>query len=434
MAVTTDSVRTALIRVAGDWRRSPRAIVSHPAAGAIALAAAVARMFHIVWILRPPNVQLDFSSYYVWSSMMRDGLNPYRLPAYPYAMAQGVLTGTVLRANYPPSFILMMEPLTLLKPWAACWTWCILSVLLLAATLVVLMRKKGLPVSAALVIGALATIYRPVQIHFEFLQVQVLVMFLLVMMYRALEKGRDSAVGFWLAAAALIKVYPLFMLLYLGCLRRWRAMLFTVVWLLAGAAVTVAMVGSRAWSFFPAILPVMAPHPGWSLLPMVGISSTIVRIFDRLIPSPSLGLEWLRRTIEAGFVCAIFWMTIRETLNARGDRKREEYAFGLCVAAMVVLLPNAWPHYMVLFIVPIVQIAVAAFRGAAPRDAIVTMAAAYLIAEASYTSANLSLARGASSTALWLIEGMSVSSLLTFVAASMLAVHADRPARLGNNA
>jgi hypothetical protein len=65
--------------------------------------------------------KLDFGDFYTWAYAARIGLNPYSSDAViPLAKRLGV---EALRANYPPPFILALEPLSLLPRVPAFWLW-----------------------------------------------------------------------------------------------------------------------------------------------------------------------------------------------------------------------------------------------------------------------------------------------------------------------
>jgi hypothetical protein len=63
----------------------------------------------------------DFSHYYVSALAMRQGINPYATSLAPLASSLGLDIKEIDKATYPPTFILLFEPLTLLAPVSAYW-------------------------------------------------------------------------------------------------------------------------------------------------------------------------------------------------------------------------------------------------------------------------------------------------------------------------
>jgi hypothetical protein len=402
------------------------AFLSRPEIVALAVIAALIRLYWIVYIDRPPNVQLDFSCYYVWAVAMRRGLNPYQIDLTSLAQSLGIVIGPEIRATYAPTFILLFEPLTEFAPWTAYWIWSGLSVILLLLSIgLAIAPRLELFKPAALIIFAAAILYRPVQVHFEFLQVQILVLFLLIMMFRSLRADDDDAAALYLAFAGLLKGYPLFMLLYLVCMRRWRAVASTMIALAAGFVITVATIGPRALWFFSAAGSRLVPANGYLMLPKVGVAGAVLREFARFSFHRGPGIVFSEWAISGLLQLVIFAMTTYATLKSRGDDTKGEYAFGLCVAAMVLLVPNAWPHYMVLLLLPLCQLAVAQETENAPRLALWLAAIAYVLVEVGHSGAYI-FQDSHVHLASWLSEGMFISTLLTYAAAYALTAMTDR--------
>jgi Glycosyltransferase family 87 len=269
--------------------RKPLALrlLNRPGIAIVAVVAAALRLWWIVYVSRPPNVQLDFSTFYIAAWAFRHHLNPFRMELTPYAQQLGVIIGPIRHANLPPTFFLLLEPLTYLSPWTAYWVWSIFSAGILLISLVLLFPLNKLPLSTAAIFISLGIIYRPIQIHFEFLQVQIAILFLLILMWRALRNGHDIAAGIYLAVAGLIRAYPLFMLLYLICTGRWRAIASTAFAVAIGFALTLALVGAAALSFFPTVLVHVDPAVGVPMVPTVGLAGSLVRITRYFNPNDS---------------------------------------------------------------------------------------------------------------------------------------------------
>jgi Glycosyltransferase family 87 len=351
------------------------------------------------------------------------------MPLKPYADQLHIFIGAIYRADYPPTFLLMFEPLSLFSPWTAFWIWSAISVVLLLISLWLLVpAQKAVSLPAALIIISLGILYRPIQTHFVYLQAQILVLVLLIMMRRALKRGDEIEAGAWLAAAGLLKVYPLFMMLYLLCMRRWRALTSTTIILVAGFALTAVVIGPRSFGFFDSVVTHVTPVEGIREAPIVGIGGTIVRWFLRFYGgNQSFATVVIRSTIELILESIVLLITAQAIVRSRTNPIKEEYAFGLCIAALVLCYPNSWTHYMVLLLYPLSQIAIAAEAGAAPAVAPVFAAISYVLAEISYDTAHRSYRNNYINLGLWLIEGMVVSTVLVYAAAYALTVYKEPP-------
>src|SRR5579885_2758580 len=108
-----------------------------------ALAAGAYQLYLITWHFRLKTVSLDFSLFYASSLAMREHGGPYWVDLRPIAAQAGVNLGPVRYATYPPTFIWLMEPLTMLSPLAAYWTWTAFSAVLLIASLYLLLADEA---------------------------------------------------------------------------------------------------------------------------------------------------------------------------------------------------------------------------------------------------------------------------------------------------
>src|SRR5271154_6279139 len=67
--------------------------------------------------------QWDFSHYYVASLSLRRGASPYVTDFSRLGDELSLQTGSINRADQTPTFLMCFEPLTLLSPTTAYWTW-----------------------------------------------------------------------------------------------------------------------------------------------------------------------------------------------------------------------------------------------------------------------------------------------------------------------
>jgi Glycosyltransferase family 87 len=303
--------------------------------------------------------QPDFSQYYVYAYAMRKGLNPYIVDLTPLAQTLHLSLGWT-RAAYSPTFILCFEPLTLLSPFAAYWTWTAINVAFFSLALFLLLDEFDL--SGGLLLAALAIFYAPVTSHFHFAQTQILVLLLLTLAMRAVKNGHDAVAGATLALAGLLRVFPLIMVGYLLVCRKWFALLSMGLVLAAGVSVTSAFLGfGRTLSFLQLIFPLSQ-----QLRAPVAISlpAAISRMFWLFKEQPSELLDLVRRITVLIACLFVVALTIRATATRnRVNTVASGRVFGLWVVTMVLITPTAWPHYMVLLLLPFALLASSISRG-----------------------------------------------------------------------
>jgi hypothetical protein len=127
---------------------------------------------------------------------------------------------------------------------------------------------------------------------------KIMILLLLVVAMRAMERNYDWPAGIMLAAAGLLRAFPLLLMVYLALARRWRTLRCAAISLVAGGFITIVMVGVPCVDFLRAL--------GW----------TSQRKFLELSVNPALGPT----------VSRFFWFTSGFGLGARRAPKSRDRA------------------------------------------------------------------------------------------------------------
>ncbi len=405
-----------------NWKQILAALMRSWTAAAIAVIAAAVHLRTVIRQTAPAIPALDFSNFYIWAWAMRHQIDPYRINLTPYADMLHIHIFPIVHSDYPPTFLLMFEPLTFIAPLPAMMLWSILTAVLLIASLFLMVREsKTTTLPAALIIISLGVFYRAVQTNYLFLQAQILILFLLVVMWLALKRGREVSAGGLLALAGLLKIYPLFMMLYLVIMRKWRTLWATLIFLAAGFALTVAILGPLSLGFYHTLLFHAQPHGGIPTAPMVGLGGAIVQLYRRFDPLEThSGLVLARYTAVGILEVGMLSISVLAIVRSKTNPLNAEYAFGFCIAAMILCYPNSWAHYMVLFLFPFCQIAIAAEAGLAPPMVTTLAVVSYLLAELSAKTAYTCYRHNEMELGQWLIEGMTISAIIAYMASYLL--------------
>lgn len=322
----------------------------------------------------------DFSCYYASTWTLRAGGNPYTENLDPAANQFGLHLGLLKRAVYTPTFMLSFEPLTFLGPRAAYWTWQTLNALALCVAMLVLLGgTSGIGRREALVLAPLMLLYPPLEHHFAFAQCQFMLLLMLVLMLRWMERGWDAGAGLMLALAALLRAFPLAIAGYFVLRRRWRACLWLVIGLAVGAVLTFAMVGRRCLDFRSG----MEFARGYEFLALpvnVSIAAMVSRLFWYTFgPALSPTLETARAVLVVTANVLVVAITVKATLAMSRRRDHDWRLLSLWIAAAILLSPTAWLHYMVLLFIPFVALAAAASHDALSPRAATTAVASYIL-------------------------------------------------------
>jgi hypothetical protein len=264
--------------------------------------------------------------------------------------------------KYPPLFALFLLPLAQTnRPAAVALAFWVVQIALYLGTAGLAIRFLRDRLGAGFAVGAwiLVLNFAP---YFETLlglQVETLLLLLLLVALLALARGHDVALGASLATAAMLKVYPAFLLAYVVARGRWRAVAAWVgsAMLLFGLCVLVfGWEANRV--YFGRLLPYMA---GESLVDLprnvsaarlgkqlFGASPEQAKLLARAITIPLVGLSlllvWRRRT-------------------APPDSRLDGLGLAAFTALMLMCLTNSWANYQLLLLVPLLTLLGVAVAG-----------------------------------------------------------------------
>jgi len=205
------------------------------------LAVFVVRGFLPAW----RTMNTDFPNYFLAAAIHRQGIPLDR--AYEWRWFQRhkdhlqIDQSLVGFAPHPPLCAVPMLPLTWLPSLEAKRVWLVLNLGFLALALWILRRATQLPWRHLLVLAFLCIL--PLRENFLFGQYYVLILLLLCAAYYAFCRGRHFTSGTLLAAAASLKIFPVFFLILFLRKRNWRAVAGLVSGGLALAAVSVSIFG-----------------------------------------------------------------------------------------------------------------------------------------------------------------------------------------------
>lgn len=377
---------------------------------------------HLALVIRQAvarQTQWDFSHYYVSALAMRQGLDPYRIDLRPLGSRLG-LEG-IARATYPPFFIMGFEPLTLMGPHAAWWTWFAINLMALAASLFILIALAEEPgTRERLAIAALLLLYPPLGVHLFYSQTQILILLLLVGTFHALGRDREATAGTLIGLAALIKLFPIMMIGYLIVRRCWRALGATAITLAAGVAAVVIVLGVHRSAGFVAGAHDVMSREFIARPANIAFGSFVSRLFWYVAGIDAGGaVEAVRRIAVIGSEVGLLGLTVAATIR-KCPTGEEWRGYSLWIVTTIMLAPTAWIHYMVLLFVPFALTAMAGWRGRVNSRALWLMFGSYALVTAAMAIAQ-SLTKG-SLVRLVIVEAPSVALILAYVAAFSIAI------------
>ena len=327
----------------------------------------------------------DFTIYYLDGQALREGRNPYAPPDFAAVRTEFSTLPSVEedRANDPPTFVLMVEPLSRLHYNRAYWLWITLNVVALAGGLFLILKPlaRRLDHATLWIITALAVLYHPLNTNFSFGQSKITIFFLLALTLRSIESGHAVLAGASLALAGLLRAFPLLLLGYLAMQRRWRIVAYTSAALLLGGVGTLLFVGTRfSFGFFRALPYLTSPSVARNLGDFAPNTVATRMLFRIMSNHPRMIVPYFVQRLIAWAPSGLtLILTLKVTAAKVPLRDPEWGLFSLWVATALMLLPVAWQHDLVVLLIPFLAIAPAVARGRASRRALFAAVFSYLL-------------------------------------------------------
>jgi hypothetical protein len=332
----------------------------------------------------------DFSDKYESAWALRHGIDPYPIDLTPIAARLGLETGGLIHASDTPTFLLCFEPLTYLSPRVAFWIWsAINAVALWVAMYLLLARRREMSPRMAWLLAGLLLMSAPLNLNFYWGQSQLIILMLLVVAMRAMERERDSDAGLIIAAAALLRAYPALLVGYLVLRRKWRAVVFAIAGIAIGMLATIAILGLGQTLSYAHGAAWVTGYSMMTRLDNLSLRPFLSRMFWAVTgTAPGSSIEWMRRTIVAIAELVVLGIAIRATLALSDRDDPDGRIYSLWIATAIMLSPVGWHHYLVLLAIPFVQMVAAASANRSSSRAVWMAALCYVLSAVSLRIAN----------------------------------------------
>ena len=270
----------------------------------------------------------------------------------------------IILLNYnahPPVSVLLGVPLALFSYRTAHLAWNLISLGLLGISLSLIIQSLRIEISplGILVLSALLSLLNPLQQQLIHGQLNLVLLLLLTLSWRADRTVRPVLAGAALGIAVTIKVFPAFLLLYFLFRRDWIALLSAVTTAALLTLLSLPLLGLRTYQdYVTQVLPqvsVFRSHLINASLPAYWIKlfegATLLNTEQRLqavFHAPILAK--VATAVSIGMILGQLYLVTSRAKN----RDERDYAFGLAITAMLLLSPICWEHYFLLLSIPFV--------------------------------------------------------------------------------
>jgi hypothetical protein len=256
---------------------------------------------------------------------------------------------------HPPTSVLLALPLARLHFIDAFLAWSVVSLLALGVSIGIILRQcpSALTRWSILPVVALLLGCYPLQQQILEGQLNLLLLLLFTGAWAADRSERPWLAGSLVGAATAIKLFPGYLLLYFAARRNWRPLVAATCSFLVLTVLTLLLLGPKCYGDYESIvMPSLKKwHVDWFNLSLAGFWH---RLFDsqgsNVIPL------WQSHTFASavtfGSDAVVTALTGWCIWNSRSRRERD-LAFALTVAAMLLVSPITWNHYITLTFLPL---------------------------------------------------------------------------------
>jgi alpha-1,2-mannosyltransferase len=312
----------------------------------------VAAFYYLTWsvvqwvTLTPAALRFDFVNYFGGAQAAAHGTDIYA----DFKQSWGT-ESWVVAYIYPPFFALLLAPLTSLGLLAAARIWLlVVHAAFLVALALILRINPELSRSGRRLFLLAGFTFMPVYLNLKFQQVATVWLLLLTAALWAALRRRAGLAGIFIAAAASLKVSPIFLIPLFARLGRWRVALLAGVTLVAITVVSM-LAAPGSWQFFTVVLPrIGLGTANWDNGSIDGLVSRIVELDPGLFGGGT-------QTVAKVAIVAAAVIGISVTLWMSRPIGEHAWALRLSVAALVTSLlivsSVTWQHHLVTLLLPV---------------------------------------------------------------------------------
>lgn len=293
-------------------------------------------LFSFIWLLRVLFLGYypDFSGYYFGSKYLFAGLNPY--------LGGGNLFTSYV---YPPVVLLLFLPMTILTFQTAEIVWTILSLIFLFPSLYLLSKIFEIKFFSRqnLFLMSLVFISFPVKFTLGMGQINIFVLWLLVISLWFMKQKKEFASGVFLGISFVIKLFPVLLPVYFILKLKKKVMLGFFMSLLISALLVLVFIPQKISLEFLSVLSSLVSS--WKL---DYYNQSLAGFIGR-----SFGTGNFANSLKIVSSLIIVFITFFAVLkNKQKDFVSFSLKLGTLITASLIINNFSWQHHFVWLIIP----------------------------------------------------------------------------------
>jgi hypothetical protein len=300
----------------------------------------------VQWVtLTPTALQFDFVNYFGGAQAAAHGTDIYA----DFKRSWGS-EAWVVAYIYPPFFALVLAPLTSLGLLAAARIWLLAVHAAFFGSLALILRIHPELSRGGRRLLLLASFgFMPVYLNLKFQQVATVWLLLMTAALWATLRRRAGLAAAFIAAAASLKVSPIFLIPFFARLGRWRIAVLASV-SLVGLTVVTMLAAPGSWQFFTVVLPrIGLGTANWDNGSIDGLISRIAQLAPGLFGGAT-------QTVAKVVIVAAAVIVIGITLwcaRSSGDTWTLRLGVAALITALLIVSSVTWQHHLVTLLLPI---------------------------------------------------------------------------------
>ncbi|MBI3941986.1 MAG: DUF2029 domain-containing protein [Chloroflexi bacterium] len=321
-------------------------------------------LWALVLLLAIPFVQFSaaaavspshgFVAYYTAARLVREGVDANRFYDDAWFLEQTKQQGVAADDIYfnPPPAALILLPVAGLNYTDARIIWTVFNLVCLISVGGWFLWRAGLRGLFLPGYIAFALLYQPLFANFKYGQAYLLLTGLLVIAWYGFQYRREKMLGIALGLMLILKTAGVFLWLLLLVQRRWHALAWGIVTVLAIGLGSLPWLGINSWQTFFHLLPGLTSKPEMAVTAYQTLLSFFRHLFTYesqlnpapLFPAPLLGtwLPWV------GFVAMIAISTYQATVT-----NQPSLIFAVFILINLILSPLSLDYHFTLLLIPI---------------------------------------------------------------------------------
>lgn len=311
-------------------------------------------IFSVKWV---PKLTHGFAGYYTFSRMLLTGEDMSKAYNEDYFSTKikeyGIDVYDIISGNLPVNS-LTLTPFAWMKPFTARIAWSIFSIAAFLFSIIILFKLYNIKLNSetGLLILIITLLWRPVYENIAFGQIYAVLLLLFSLSLLGLRKNKSVLVTFPLSSVLLLKGYGAVNFIWLVVKKKWKELIYSVGFILAGIAMSTLILGINTWKvYLSSVINKMGQLPVTGHTAYQTINSLIIHLFifdPKWLPHPVISLHYSFVFVLS--ICLSILFIAYILFEGKIYKDFLPLSFSAAVAAGVVTAPIAEEYHYMLFL------------------------------------------------------------------------------------